>query len=142
MPRPFDARTHVPPRERAAGGDLGYFAGADSQDATSPSAGAYSEADGHLQNAKSDPAPAARRSPLEHERDAGQVLDPASEVAWLRKIGIASAANLIEALVAECSREFARGYEVGRAVGAVEGPRPMTDAEVDDLLGVKREGKA
>ena len=68
-----------------------------------------------------DPVPAARRSPLEHERDAGQVLDPASEVAWLRKIGINSAANLIEALVEECSREFARGYEVGRAVGAVEG---------------------
>lgn len=39
---------------------------------------------------------------------------------WHRK-GQISAANLIEALVEECSREFGRGYEVGRAVGALEG---------------------
>lgn len=96
-----------------------------------------------------DPVPAARRSPLEHERDAGAVLDPAGLVErlrneWLQPGDELAAADLIEALVEECSREFARGYEVGRAVGAVEGPRPMTDAEVDDLLGVKRggEGKA
>lgn len=57
------------------------------------------------------------------------LIDPASEVAWLRKIGIKSAADLIEALVAECSREFGRGYEVGRAVGALEGPRPMTEGK-------------
>lgn len=68
-----------------------------------------------------DPVPADRRSPMEHERDVGPVIDPAPEVAWLRKIGINSAADLIEALVDKCSREFARGYEVGRAVGAVEG---------------------
>ena len=89
-----------------------------------------------------DPTPYDRRSPLEHERDAGQVLDPAGAADRLRQIGMPLTAKLIEALVEECSREFARGYEVGRAVGAVEGPRPMTDAEVDEMLGVKRESKA
>ena len=205
MPRPFDPATHIPPKERATGGQEAGFPSEGGREARSPSEAGYSEATGHLQNANvpptnpdraqiaalgADPTPADRRSPLEHERDAGdtsraeiavpldlihralavmrecgwhlapgsagdgdgileiaaaeieaefaqlaasaapdpdtnadcrQPLDPASEVAWLRKIGINSAADLIEALVAECSREFARGYETGRAVGAVEG---------------------
>ena len=157
MPRPFDPQAHIPARYSAAGGRCEDFAPEDGREGKAPSRACCSEATGHLQNAKlapsnadraqiaalgACPVPAARRSPLEHERDAGQVLDPASEVAWLRKIGINSAADLIEELVEECSREFGRGYEVGRAVGSVDGPRPMTEAEVGELLGIKRGGKA
>lgn len=41
--------------------------------------------------------------------------------AWLAPEDIAAAADLIEALGVEVSRAFAEGYEIGRAVGAVEG---------------------
>lgn len=172
MPAPFDPATHIPPRMSAADGQEAGFPSGGGRAARSPSKGGYSEATGHLQNAKdgpvtlaldvkhwlgraaviprtrivsavTDPTPADRRSPMEHERDAlvasaapdpdanaacRQPLDPAGMIErlrdngkWLAPEDVAAAADMIEALVAECSREFARGYETGRAVGAVEG---------------------
>lgn len=138
MPQPFDPATHIPPQQRAADGQEAGFPPEGGRAARSPSAAGYIEATGHLQNAKyaaTNPdraqiaALAASAAPdPDTNADCCQPIDPAAMVERLRDTGkwlasedVAAAADLIEALVAECSREFARGYETGRAVGAVEG---------------------
>ena len=138
MPCPFDPQAHIPPQERAAQGRDAVSANADSRGATLPSEAAHSEATGHLQNANvaqanadraqiaalgEDPVPAARRSPLEHERDAGPRESTADMIARLRNPGawvspddLARLIALVDELLLRSARQFALAHEAGRAV--------------------------
>lgn len=88
-----------------------------------------------------DPTPYDRRSPMEHERDAGPRESTADMIARLRNPGawvspddLARLIALVDELLMRSARQFARAHEAAQ--------RPMTEAEVDELLGIKREGGA
>lgn len=70
-----------------------------------------------------DPVPAVRRSPLEHERDAGPRESTADMIARLRNPGawvspddLARLIALVDELLLRSARQFALAHEAGRAV--------------------------
>ncbi len=167
MPRPFDPATHIQPQERAAEAHDAVSAGADSQDATSPSRACCGEAQAiatwaldqyedvirsdyegtrdframmeeisekraDLANIASDPVPAARRSPLEHERDAGPVI-----LAVMRAAYLAGFNDSGEGWNGEWPFGDRGLHPEGDDFWCKE-----RDKAIDDLLGIKREGKA